>query len=296
LKQVAILGPTASGKTSLSIELAKKVDANILSLDSLSVYKEVDIVSAKPTIQEREGIKHFGVDELYIDEYFSVAIFFDIYKKAKQESENEDKNLIIVGGTSFYLKSMIDGLSNKIELSQKNRKDLDTILLDLYEAYKKIEKIDPIYATKISSNDSFRIEKWYEIYLETTQSASEYFSQNEQKPLINKIKIFDINIDRAILRDRIERRTNKMIKDGLIDEVFKLETKYGRVPKPMGAIGIKETLDYLDGKVDKQTLSDLIMIHTAQLAKRQETFNRSQFPDREILINNNLNKKILSNF
>ncbi len=296
MKEIAILGATASGKTGLAIEIAKEVDANILSLDSLSIYKEVDIVSAKPTIQEREGIQHFGIDELYLDENFSVVTFFDMYKKAKEVSLKEGKHLIIVGGTSFYLKSMIDGLSVKLSVSEETKEKIAKQLLDLDSAYINIQKLDSIYAAKISSSDNYRIEKWYEIYYESGKIATEYFTQNEKKSIITDIPIFDILIEREVLREKIRQRTTLMIEDGLIDEIFYLEKKYGRIPTPMGAIGIKETLLYLDGKIDKKELHEWITIHTAQLAKRQETFNKSQFPQRIKLLKNDLRKNIRSIF
>lgn len=292
MKEIAILGATASGKTGLAIEIAKEVDANILSLDSLSIYKEVDIVSAKPTMKEREGIKHFGIDALYINEPFSVVTFFDLYKKAKEASIKEGRHLIIVGGTSFYLKSMIEGLSVKLSVSDVTKQKIQSKLLNLESAYEKIQQLDPAYSFKISATDRYRIEKWYEIYFESSQIATEYFLQNEKKAVISDIPIFDIAIDRDQLRAKIAQRTALMLEHGLIDEIFYLEKKYGRTPTPMGAIGIKETLLYLDGKIDKKELLEWISIHTAQLAKRQETFNNSQFPQRIKLLKNDLKKNI----
>jgi len=294
MKEIAILGATASGKTSLSIEIAKDIDANILSLDSLSIYKEVDIVSAKPTLKERNGIKHFGIDEIYLDEPFSVVTFFELYKTAKEISQKEGKNLIIVGGTSFYLKSMIEGLSKKLVVTQENKIKIKKQLLDLNSAYEEIKMKDVQYSSKISAKDSYRIEKWYEIYYESNMVASEYFDKKEKQPLIKNIEIFDILSDRELLRKNIKKRTKLMLENGLIEEVFYLEKRYTRKPMAMAAIGIKETLLYLDGKIDKDELFELISIHTAQLAKRQETFNKSQFPNRIKLLKDDLSKYIKS--
>ncbi len=296
MKEIAILGATASGKTALAIEIAKEIDANILSLDSLSIYKEVDIVSAKPTIKEREEIKHYGIDELCINEYFSAVTFFNLYKRAKEDSLKNNKHLIIVGGTSFYLKSMIDGLSVKLTVSSKTKEKIAKQLLDPSSAFLTIKKLDPIYATKISLNDRYRIEKWYEIYYESKEIATDYFTKNQKKAIINDISIFDISIDREKSREKINQRTLQMIKNGLIEEVFYLEKKYTRTPTAMNAIGIKETLAFLDGKIDKKELIALITIHTSQLAKRQETFNKSQFPNRIKLLKDDLSKKIKSIF
>ncbi len=296
MKEVAILGPTASGKTALSIEVAKEVGANILSLDSLSIYKEVDIVSAKPSLEEREGIKHFGIDEICLDQYFSAATFFDIYKRAKEESIKESKHLIIVGGSSFYLKALMDGLSPKIELKEEQKDHLDRIMLDLNHAYGVIEKLDPNYAKKIKSSDRYRISKWHEIYLATDMVASEFFKEHTRESIIKSIDIFEIAVDRSYLRERIKARTKQMIKSGLIDEVFYLEKKYTRAPNPMKAIGIAESLEYLDAKIDLSELEEKISIHTAQLAKRQQTFNKSQFPQKETLLIKDLRNKLLSLF
>ena len=294
--EIALLGATASGKSALAIEVAKEVGANILSLDSLSIYKEVDIVSAKPSLEEREGIRHFGIDELTIDEYFSAATFFDLYKKAKEASIAEGKHLIIVGGTSFYLKSMIEGLSAKLTPSQETVQKVEAKCKNLKKSYDFIVGQDPFYAKKISSFDNYRIAKWYEIYFESGLHASEYFAKNQKEPVLKDIPLYDIMIDRELLRERISQRTTIMIKQGAIDEVFALEKKYTRSPSPMRAIGIVECLAFLDGKIDKKELHTLISIHTAQLAKRQETFNKSQFPTVQKFLIKNLKEKLLSNF
>jgi tRNA dimethylallyltransferase len=296
MKEVAILGATASGKSALAIEVAKEIGANILSLDSLAIYKEIDIVSAKPTLAEREGIKHFGIDEIYPDAYFSAATFFSLYEKAKTISKAEGKHLIIVGGTSFYLKAMIDGLSPKITPSFETKEKVKEKLKNLKAAYQYIEEKDSIFAKNISYHDSYRISKWYEIFFESGLSSSDYFAKNQKKPIIKDIEIFDILIDRNLLRERISQRTLAMIKTGLIDEVFSLEKKYTRLPTPMKAIGIVETLAYLDGNIDKEQLRTLISTHTMQLAKRQETFNKSQFQHVHKMLKKDLKEKLLSVF
>lgn len=296
MKEIAILGPTASGKSALAVKVAQEVGANILSLDSLSVYKEADIVSAKPTLHERAGIPHYGIDALFIDEYFSVTLFFDLYEKAKEASLAEGKHLIIVGGTGFYLKSMIDGLSSKLPLSKQTKAKVTQVMQNTHEAFKQLASLDPQYAAKISDADRYRIEKWYEIYIESGEIATNYFSNHQKNSIINTIEIFEIATEREVLRERIDLRTTQMIETGVIDEVFGLEKKYGRAPNPMGAIGIKETLQYLDGHITKTKLHELICIHTAQLAKRQETFNKSQFPNRIYDLKDDLYKKIIYNF
>ncbi len=276
-KEIAIVAPTASGKTALSINLAHKTNSIILSLDSLSVYKEIDIASAKPSLKEREGIVHFGIDKIFPNEIFDVVEFIDEYKKAREYAIQNSKNLIIVGGTSFYLKSMIDGLSPCPKLTDSTKKIVKQKMLDLPKVYADLVLKDNLYMNNISSNDKYRIEKALEIYIQTGLIPSVYFEQNKPVPIIKDINIFEIDTDVNELRKRIKLRTNLMIKDGIIDEVILLEKKYSRKPNCMNSIGINETLDYLDGKIDKKQLEEQIFVHTAQLAKRQRTFNKSQF-------------------
>ena len=277
MNQIAIIGPTASGKSELAIEIAKKRDAYILSIDSLSIYKEVDIVSAKPSKEELQEVRHFGINELYIDQYFSVEIFIDLYKDVVFTCKQENKNLVIVGGTSFYLKTLLSGLSPVPKIDEKTKQNVQSALTDLTTVYEKLFKLDPLYMQQISPNDRYRIEKALLIFESTKQTPSQWFASHPPTPVIQDIDIYEIEVARDVLRERIKKRTAKMLKEGLIDEVCFLEQKYTRLPNPMKSIGIVETLDYLDGKIDKKELEELISVHTAQLAKRQQTFNRSQF-------------------
>ena len=277
MKQLAIIGPTASGKSDLAIKIAQKIDAYILSIDSLSIYKEIDIVSAKPSKEELSLVKHFGIDEIYPDEYFSVDIFIELYKKVAKQCEKEKKNLVIVGGTSFYLKSLIEGLSPLPNITLEVQKRVKEKLRNLQEYYDFLLFKDEKYMQKITPNDSYRIEKAALIYEASQLTPTEWFEDNPPKPIIEDLVVFNIDVSRDILRKRIERRTQKMLEMGLIDEVCYLEQKYTRAPNAMGSIGVVEVLDYLDGKLSKEEMLSLISTHTAQLAKRQQTFNKTQF-------------------
>jgi len=277
IKQLAIIGPTASGKSDLAIKIALKIDAFILSIDSLSIYKEIDIVSAKPSKDELNIVKHFGIDEIKPNDYFSVDIFIDLYKKVVLECKKHKKNLVIVGGTSFYLKSLIDGLSEIPTIDENTKKVVKNRLKNLEESYKFLSEKDPDYMKNITPNDSYRIEKALLIYEASKLTPSQWFEKNPPKAIIKNIDIFNIDVERKVLRDRIEKRTHKMLEMGLIDEVCYLEQKYTRLPNSMGAIGIVEVLEYLDGKVTKDEMLQNIATHTAQLAKRQQTFNKTQF-------------------
>lgn len=289
MKEIAIIGSTASGKTGLSIEIAQQTNSIILSLDSLSVYKEIDIASAKPLKEERGDIIHFGIDELYPNEKFDVIQFFDCYKRAKNFAQENNKNLIIVGGTGFYLKALTQGLSTGLE------KEIE---LDIpqEQAYELLFSLDQEYMQKIEKNDTYRIRKAYSIFKQSGYIPSKYFELNPKEPIAKDIKIFEILWDREELRKRINLRTSLMMKEGIIDEVIYLEKKYRRSPNAMASIGIIETLDYLDGKLNKMQLEEKIAINTAKLAKRQNTFNKGQFAKKTSNIITNLNSDIIKYF
>lgn len=289
MKELAIIGSTASGKTALSLELANKTNSIILSLDSLCVYKEIDIVSAKPTLQERGDIVHFGIDEVFPNEEFDVIKFIELYKKSKEYAIQNDKNLIIVGGTGFYLKALIDGLSQGVE--SKIKLDISS-----HEAYDLLYSLDKDYMQKIEKNDKYRIEKAYAIYKQTNLTPSEYFEKNPKIGIAKDLKIFEILWDKEELKKRIALRTNIMLNSGLIDEIIYLEKKYTRAPNCMSSIGVIETLEYLDGKISKKELEEKICLNTTKLAKRQNTFNKGQFLNKTSNIIENLNSDIIKYF
>ena len=293
-QQLAIIGPTASGKSDLAIKIAQEMNAYILSIDSLSIYKEIDIVSAKPSKNELSQIKHYGINEIAPDAYFSVEIFIKLYKEVVQKCQENGKNLVIVGGTSFYLKSLLEGLSELPKISSLTQGSVKNRLKDLADSYAFLEKLDKQYMAKISPNDRYRIEKAMLIYEASNVSPTEWFKQNPPKPIIKELPIYNIDVERALLRERIEKRTQTMYEMGLIDEVCYLEQKYTRAPNPMSAIGIVEVLEYLDAKVTKDAMLKNIATHTAQLAKRQQTFNRTQFKNITSAKLENLSDLILS--
>lgn len=277
IKQLAIIGPTASGKSDLAIKIAQKIDAYILSIDSLSIYKEIDIVSAKPSKNELSTVQHFGINILNPKDYFSVELFIDIYKEVLSACQQENKNLIIVGGTSFYLKSLVQGLSDVPVTTKDVTSHVKMKMKNLGECYNFLYNLDSPYMKNISPNDSYRIEKMLLIYEASKLPPTDWFRLNPPKPVIENLDIYNIDVERELLRERISKRTHKMLDSGLIDEVCYLEQKYTRLPHAMNSIGIVEVLEFLDGKVTKEQMIENIATHTAQLAKRQQTFNRTQF-------------------
>lgn len=279
MKQLAIIGPTASGKSALALELAHRYRAAILSIDSLSIYQKIDIASAKPTRQELASVPHFGIDVLTPDNHANVFTFIDEYHRARGYAEKNRMNLLLIGGSSFYLKSMLDGLSELPSISASVRDRVADMLLTPEKAHAFLTHIDPISASKISPHDRYRLEKLLHLYYETFVPPSEWLAAHPPRAILEDCPILNLTVERNLLRSRIDLRTQQMVKNGLIDEVAYLEKHYGRLPNSMKAIGIIETLDYLDGRIDKETLTNAISTHTAQLAKRQVTFNAHQFQD-----------------
>jgi tRNA dimethylallyltransferase len=277
-QQLAIIGPTASGKTALALDLARQTHGVILSLDSLAIYRRIDIASAKPTPNERGSVPHFGINLIEPDMPFDVAKFSEEYRRAHQEARQLDVPLIVVGGSGFYLKVLLEGISPLPNISQELHRRVTTQLADLPRAHRALHKLDPLFADRIEMTDRYRIEKGLLIAGATGTSPTEYFRRNPPQPIaVDPLPLYEITVERARLRDRISLRTKKMLQEGLIDEVCSLEHRYTRSPNAMKSIGIKEVLSYLDGKYSYDQMQEKITTHTARLAKRQVTFNKGQF-------------------
>lgn len=274
---IAILGPSGSGKSALALEIAKKIDAEIFSIDSLSIYKEIDIASAKPKKSELNAIKHYGINELEITELSNAMVFRNLLETALKTTQKQ--TLLIVGGSSFYLKAIIDGLSVMPSISMAQKEAIDSKIASINSPYDFLHHIDMSYAKSIKPNDTYRIHKALEIFFSTQQSPSEYFQTHPKMPFSHPIRLYEIAIEREILREKIAQRTAQMLQEGIIAEIATLVQKYPKNSQPFNAIGPKETIAHLEGVLPYEDLAPLISTHTAQLAKRQSTFNRTQFKD-----------------
>lgn len=269
----AILGTTASGKSALALRLARKFGLCIFSLDSLSVYKGVDIASAKPSTADLREICHYGIDLLSPSEKCSAGVFLQLLCDIPK---NEIPKLLLVGGTSFYLKSIIDGLSLAPKSSAFVEDYIAKIAQNKAQAHKLLRQIDSDFAAKISPNDRFRIAKGLQIYFLTNQTPSVFFAQNPRQKLPFNIKIFELIKPREILREDIKIRTERMFERGLIDEVRSLRQNFSQ-SQVFKTIGVKEIIAFLEGKISLEGAKEAIIKNTLSLAKRQRTFNRTQF-------------------
>ena len=276
-KVIVICGPTASGKTALSIELAKKINGEIVSADSMQIYKDMDIGTAKPTKQEMGEIKHYLLDFVSPEDRYSVAQYKQDAKKAIKEIINKCKTPIIVGGTGLYVDSLIYEIEyNDIKLDDEYRKKLEKIAEEqgLEELYKKAVEIDPEAMKKISQNDKKRIMRVLEIYHSTGKTKTEQEKESRKNPVEYDYRVFAINWDREILYQRINKRVDIMAEQGLIEEVKEILDKYDKFPTAMQGLGYKEVVDYLNGIYTKEEMIEKIKLETRRYAKRQLTWFR----------------------
>ena len=275
-KVIVIVGPTASGKTSLSIELAKKINGEIVSCDSMQIYKDMDIGSAKPSKEEMQGIKHYMIDEVIPTQRFSVAEYKKKAELAIEEILKNGKVPIVVGGTGLYVNSLIYGIEySNMEFDEKYREKLMKIAQSeegLKSLYEEAKRIDEKAMEKISPNDQKRILRILEIYNATGKTKTEQEEISRKNEVKYDYNVFAINIERPILYERINKRVDMMIEQGLIEEVRKLIEKYPEFPTAMQAIGYKEIVQYFDGKITKEEAIEKIKQETRRYAKRQITW------------------------
>ena len=277
-KVIVIVGPTASGKTALSIELAKKINGEIVSCDSMQIYKDMDIGSAKPTIEEMQGIKHYLIDCVEPTKRFSVAEYKKQAEIAIDDIVKKGKTPIVVGGTGLYADSLIYGIEYpEIEFDKSYREKLEKEAeteQGLENLYNQAKEIDEIAIQKISKNDKKRIIRILEIYHQTGKTKTELEIASRKNEVRYDFKVFAINMDRDILYDRINKRVDIMIESGLIQEVKNLLKKYDNFPTAMQGLGYKEVVEFLDGKLTKEEMIDKIKQETRRYAKRQLTWFR----------------------
>ena len=277
-KVVVICGPTASGKTALSIELAKRINGEIVSADSMQIYDEMNIGTAKPDQEEMQGIKHYLIGNIKPTNRYSVSEFKKDAISAIKEIISKGKMPIVVGGTGLYVNSLVYGIDYpEIQINLEYRKELEKIVEEkgLQYLFEKAVEIDKEAMKNISPNDKKRILRVLEIYKETGKTKTELERESRKNGIPYDYKIFAINMPREILYDRINRRVDIMIEKGLIDEVSSLYEKYGEsLLTSMQAIGYKEVVEFLKGNCTKEEMIEKIKMETRRYAKRQLTWFR----------------------
>lgn len=269
-KVIAIASPTATGKSKLAVELAHKIDGEIVSADSRLVYKGFEIAVAKPTIDEREGIPHYLIDVVEPEVDYSVANYFDDASKALEDIISRGKTPIVVGGTGLYFRILLEGYDLprvspneelRAELEEKSNEDLLKILKTLDEkTYEEIKE-----------SSKRKIIRTIEICKGLGKPLSEISMQSEPK---YDVEWIGINMSREEIYDRVNKRVDKMVEMGLIDETKRLLEIHGRIPNFVKTIGYQEILQYLDGEISFDRAIELLKQHTRNYAKRQLTWFR----------------------
>ncbi len=276
-KVIVIGGPTASGKTALSIFLAKKINGEIISADSMQIYKDMNIGTAKPTVEEMDGIKHYLIDCVSPSVRYSVADFKKDATNAIEDILEKGKNPIIVGGTGLYIDSLIYGIDyNEMQVDLEYRAYLENLAEEkgLEYLYDLAKNIDEQAMSKISVNDKKRICRVLEVYKSTGKTKTELEKESRQKDVKYDFKVFAIDMERQILYDRINKRVDLMIEAGLIDEVNDLIKKYPDMPTAMQGLGYKEVVQYFEKKCTKEEMIEKIKQESRRYAKRQLTWFR----------------------
>ena len=274
-KVIVICGPTASGKTALSIELAKKIDGEIISCDSMQIYKDMNIGTAKPSKEEMQGIPHHLIDCVEPNQRYSVAEYKKDAESAIEQILAKGKTPIVVGGTGLYVDSLIYGIEYQdIKLDEKYRQELEERASKegLEKLYEEAKEIDPQAMEKISVNDKKRIIRVLEIYKATGKNKTEQEIESRKNGVKYDYKVFAINLEREILYERINKRVDNMIEQGLIQEVEQILIQYKEFPTAMQGLGYKEVVEYLQGITTKEEMIEKLKMETRRYAKRQITW------------------------
>ena len=276
-KVIVICGPTASGKTGLSIELAKKINGEIISCDSMQIYKDMNIGTAKPETEEMQGIKHYMLDFVSPDERYSVADFKTNATNAIEEVLSHGKVPIVVGGTGLYVNSLVQNITYpniETDLEYRNYLEKKAENEGLITLYEEAKKIDPEAMQSISQNDKKRIMRVLELYNQTGKTKTMLEKESRLEPPKYEYIVFAIDMEREKLYERINKRVDIMIDQGLIGEVENLVKKYKSLPTAIQGLGYKEVISYLNGDLTKDEMIDKIKMETRRYAKRQLTWFR----------------------
>lgn len=270
-KVIAIVGPTASGKTKLAIEMAQKLDTEIISADSRLVYKGFDIGTAKPTKEEQLLVKHHMIDVVEPEYDFSVADFADGASQVISELHAKNKVPIVVGGTGLYFRILLENYDMpRVEANPQLRAELENLSNE--ELFAKLSNIDKVSAEKIHQNNRVRVIRALEVSLTTGKPFSSIKGVKENKYDVEWV--FPEIESREILYNRINIRVDMMIKDGLVDETKNLLLKHGRIKNLVNTIGYQEIIEYLDGNISIENAIEQIKQNTRRYAKRQLTWFR----------------------
>lgn len=276
-KIIVLCGPTASGKTGLSIELAKAIEGEIISCDSMQIYKDMTIGTAKVTKEEMQGIPHYLVDFIEPNQRYSVADFKQDAINAIETILAHQKVPIIVGGTGLYVNSLVQNIQYPdLEIDTKYRKELEQKIKEegLEKLYQQAQKIDGKAMQTISLKDKKRIIRVLEIYHQTGKTKTQLEEESRLIAPPYQYITFAIDMNREKLYERINLRVDIMLEQGLVEEVQTLIQNYQEFPTAMQGLGYKEVVSYLKGELTYEAMVEKLKMETRRYAKRQLTWFR----------------------
>ncbi|MFK8113236.1 MAG: tRNA (adenosine(37)-N6)-dimethylallyltransferase MiaA [Rubripirellula sp.] len=295
---VVLTGPTASGKSSVAISLAKRLNAEILSLDSIAVYREMDIGTAKPTQADRQQVDHHMIDLVDPNDEFSVACYLEIAHAKVRELKARGRTAIFVGGTPMFLKAILRGFDTgppaDWEFRQAVQDDVDRYGVEALRD--RLRQVDPLAAHRIGLNDTRRMIRALEVARYTGQPITHRQQQFESSRDAASCRVFALQWPRHELHERINRRVQQMFDEGLVDEIRGLISKYGKLSRTASqAVGYREVIEWIEQDGEFAQTFDGVAAHTRQLARRQETWLRSFNEIRYLDVSEPLNVDAVTN-
>lgn len=273
-----LTGPTASGKSRIALELAQRLDAEIISLDSMSIYRGMDIGTAKPSLEDRQQIPHHLIDIVDPNRDFSLAEYVDAAHAKIDDIRRRGRVVLFVGGTPLYLKSMLRGIYQGPPPDWTFRQQVaeEVRQVGIEALHQRLEQVDPLSAAKLHPSDLRRIIRALEVYKTTGRPLSHQQTQFDEGTPAEQCRVFALEWPRPILHQRIEARVEGMFAAGLVEEVRRLYDTYGPLSRTASqAVGYREVLEHLQGGRDLSTTRELVQARTRQFARRQETWFRS---------------------
>lgn len=295
---IFLMGATASGKTELAVQLAQQLDTEIISVDSVQVYRGMNIGTAKPTLEETKGIPHHLIDILDPSETFSTGNFRQSALQIMDNISKSGKIPLLTGGTMLYFSALFNGLASLPEANSELRKKLteELKIKGKTTLYTRLKSIDPESAQRIHPNDSQRIQRALEVYELSGKPMTQFFREAAQESIpYRKIKLILLPSDRKLLHEKIAKRFQSMIGLGLLEEVESLYQRGGLTDQlpAIRAVGYRQAWSYMQGEYDLETMIEKAIIATRQLAKRQLTWLRQeQDAMKFVCFEKNLSKKV----
>jgi len=272
-----LAGATASGKTGVSLKLAQALDAEIISMDSMAIYRGMDVGTAKPSAKERSQVPHHLIDICDPNENFSTSQFYDAARTVVSEIWSRGKTVLVVGGTALYLKTLLRGLFEGPPADWDFRKEIEDEIAEMGDDFlhQRLQMVDPVSAHQLHPNDHRRIIRALEVAKITGKPLSHLQLEFDNKTDPEKCRVFALRHDRAILHQRIEQRVTTMFEKGLLEEVELILKKHDHLSRTAAqAVGYKEAIDHLKGEMSLEEAIERVRIRTRRFARHQETWFR----------------------